>query len=151
MIRLLANIFGMGLETADMLVREILSRNLRDRRAVARYAGLTGSPNASANKKRERGLAKAGNPRVRRGLTQLAWCFIRYQKNCSTEGMAMIVLPSPEWAHRFGTSPQKRITASWSAPQASAVLTHAGPATPVASLCRRPCKAASRRAFACRR
>ena len=81
MIRLLANIFGMGLETADMLVREILSRNLRDRRAVARYAGLTGSPNASGNKKRERGLAKGGNARVRRGLIQLAWCFIRYQKN----------------------------------------------------------------------
>jgi transposase len=33
-----------GVETADMLVQEILSRNLRDRRAVARYAGLTGSP-----------------------------------------------------------------------------------------------------------
>jgi len=81
MIQLLANIFGMGLETAGMLVREILSRNLRDRRAVARYAGLTGSPNASGNKKRERGLAKAGNARVRRGLIQLAWCFIRYQKN----------------------------------------------------------------------
>jgi hypothetical protein len=27
-----------------MLVKEILSRNLRDRRAVARYGGLTGSP-----------------------------------------------------------------------------------------------------------
>jgi transposase len=73
MIRLLANIFGMGIETADMLVREILSRNLRDRRAVARYAGLTGSPNMSGNVKRERGLAKAGNARVRRGLIQLAW------------------------------------------------------------------------------
>ena len=81
MIRLLANIFGMGLETADMLVREILSRNLSDRRAVARYAGLTGSPNASGNKKRERELTKTGNARVRRGLIQLAWCFIRYQKN----------------------------------------------------------------------
>lgn len=81
MIRLLASIFGVGLETADMLVREILSRNLRDRRAVARYAGLTGSPNMSGNKKRERGLAKAGNARVRRGLIQLAWCFVRFQKN----------------------------------------------------------------------
>jgi transposase len=80
MIRLLANIFGMGIETADLLVREILSRNLRDRRAVARYAGLTGSPNMSGNVKRERGLAKAGNARVRRGLIQLAWCFVRFQK-----------------------------------------------------------------------
>jgi transposase len=49
MIRLLASIFGVGLETADMLVREILLRNLRDWRAVARYAGLTGSPNMSGN------------------------------------------------------------------------------------------------------
>jgi transposase len=42
MVRLLARIIGVGVETADMLVREVLSRNLRDRRAVARYAGLTG-------------------------------------------------------------------------------------------------------------
>src|ERR1700675_407408 len=43
MVRLLARVIGIGIETADMLVREILSRKLRDRRAVARYAGLTGS------------------------------------------------------------------------------------------------------------
>src|SRR5215469_13046956 len=44
MVRLLSRVIGIGIETADMLVREILSRKLRDRRAVARYAGLTGSP-----------------------------------------------------------------------------------------------------------
>jgi transposase len=44
MVRLLARVVGVGVETADMLVQEILSRNLRDRRAVARYAGVTGSP-----------------------------------------------------------------------------------------------------------
>ena len=44
MIRLLARVIGVGVETADMLVNEILSRNLRDQKAVARYAGLTGSP-----------------------------------------------------------------------------------------------------------
>jgi hypothetical protein len=38
MVRLLAKVIGIGIETADMLVQEILSRNLRDRRAVARYA-----------------------------------------------------------------------------------------------------------------
>ena len=65
---------------ADMLVQEILSRNLRDRRAVARYAGLTGSPDESGVKRREKGLAKAGNARVRRGLIQLAWRFLRFQK-----------------------------------------------------------------------
>ena len=79
MVRLLARVVGVGLETADMLVHEVLSRNLRDRRAVARYAGLTGSPDESGAKRRERGLAKAGNARVRRGLMQLAWRFLRFQ------------------------------------------------------------------------
>src|SRR5215212_9257998 len=41
MVRLLARVVGIGVETADMLVHEVLSRDLRDRRAVARYAGLT--------------------------------------------------------------------------------------------------------------
>jgi transposase len=78
--RLLASILGLGLETADMLVQEVLSRNLRDRRAVARYAGLTGSPDESGSKRREKGLAKSGNARVRRGLIQLAWRFLLFQK-----------------------------------------------------------------------
>jgi transposase len=51
MVRLLARIVGVGIETADMLVNEVLSRPMRDRRAVARYAGLTGTPDESgANK-----------------------------------------------------------------------------------------------------
>ena len=81
MVRLLARVIGIGIETADMLVREVLSRNLRDRRAVARYAGLTGSPDESGTKRREKGLSKAGNARVRRGLIQLAWRFLMFQKD----------------------------------------------------------------------
>ena len=80
MVRLLAQVVGVGLETADMLVHEVLSRNLRDRRAVARYAGLTGSPDESGRRRREKGLAKAGNARVRRGMIQLAWRFLLHQK-----------------------------------------------------------------------
>src|ERR1700682_5764626 len=38
MVRLLARVMGIGIETAEMLVHEVLSRNMRDRRAVARYA-----------------------------------------------------------------------------------------------------------------
>ena len=49
MVRLLARVIGIGIETADMLVQEVLSRNMRDRRAVARYAGLTGSPDESGS------------------------------------------------------------------------------------------------------
>src|SRR5262245_18852317 len=48
MVRLLARVMGIGIETADMLVQEVLSRNLRDQ-----------------------GLARSGNPRVRRGMLQL--------------------------------------------------------------------------------
>src|SRR5215218_7874577 len=81
MVRLLARVIGIGLETADMLVHEILSRNLRDRRAVARYAGLTGSPDESGSRRREKGLARAGNARVRRGMVQLAWRFLLFQKD----------------------------------------------------------------------
>ena len=81
MVRLLARIVGVGIETADMLVREVLSRDLRDRGAVARYAGLTGSPDESGAKRREKGLTKAGNARVRRGMVQLAWRFLLFQKN----------------------------------------------------------------------
>lgn len=81
MVILLARVVGVGIETADMLVREILSRPLRDRRAVARYAGLTGSPDESGSKRREKGLAKAGNARVRCGMIQLAWRLLRFQKD----------------------------------------------------------------------
>ena len=63
-----------------MLVNEIFLRHWRDRKAVARYAGLTGSPDESGNRRRERGLARAGNVRVRSGMIQLAWRFVRFQK-----------------------------------------------------------------------
>ena len=72
MILLLAQVLGLGIETADMLVREALSRPLRDRRAVARLAGLTGSPDESGSKRREKGLARAGAARLRTGMIQLA-------------------------------------------------------------------------------
>ena len=68
MVWLLARIVGVGVETADMLVHEVLSRPMRDRRAVARCAGLTGSPDESGARRREQGLARAGNARVRRGM-----------------------------------------------------------------------------------
>ena len=81
MVRLLARVTGVGIETADMLVHEVLSRNMRDRRAIARYGGLTGSPDESGRRRREKGLARSGNARVRRGMIQLAWRFLIYQKD----------------------------------------------------------------------
>ena len=80
MILLLAKLKGIGLETADMLTNELFYRELRDRRAVARYGGLTGAPDESGKRRREKGLARAGNARVRKGMLQLAWRWIMFQK-----------------------------------------------------------------------
>jgi transposase len=76
----LLRVIGIGVETADLLTGEILSRHLRDRRALARYAGLTGSPDESGAKRREKGLARTGNARVRRAMLELAWRCLVHQK-----------------------------------------------------------------------
>lgn len=80
-VRTLTRVVGIGVETADMLTHEVMLRDLRDRRAVARYAGLTGSPHESGARRRERGLSRTGNARVRRGMVQLAWQFLVFQKD----------------------------------------------------------------------
>jgi transposase len=61
-IRLLAGVFGLGLETADLLANELFWRQVRDRRALARMAGLTGSPDESGN--RRRGDSSTSSPTV---------------------------------------------------------------------------------------
>ena len=99
MILLLARVMGVGIETADMLVREVLSRALRDRRAVARYAGLTGAQDESGSRRREKGLAKAGSARVRRGMIQLPWRLVKFQKESALA----------QW-HRARTADSRAIT-----------------------------------------
>jgi transposase len=77
----LTRVVGLGIETADTLDSEIFCRPLRDRWAVARYGGLTGSPDESGQRRREQGLARAGNGRIRRGMIQFAWRFLMFQKD----------------------------------------------------------------------
>jgi len=67
---------------------------MRDRRAVARYAGLTGSPDESGKKCREKGLARSGNARVRRGMIQLAWRLLMFQKNSALAQCSVNQIPS---------------------------------------------------------
>jgi len=80
MLLLLAKLKSIGVDTADRLVHEAFYRRLRDRRAVARYGGMTGAPDESGAKRREKGLARAGNGRVRKALLQLAWRWIMFHK-----------------------------------------------------------------------
>src|SRR5260370_12064754 len=97
MVRRWARVIGVGIEAADMLVRAVLSRNMRGRRAVARYAGLTGSPDESGKKCREKGLARSGNARVRRGMIQLAWRVLLFQKKSA---LAQGLCAPPQNTHR---------------------------------------------------
>ena len=62
-----------------MLVREGLHRPFANRREVAAYAGLTPSPYASADRQRDQGISKAGNPLLRKAMVELAWLWLRYQ------------------------------------------------------------------------
>jgi transposase len=100
MVRLLSRVIGIAIETADMLVREVLSRNWRDRRAVARYVGLTGSPDESGTKRREKGLTKAGNARARRGLIQLSWRFLQFQKDSALSKWFRLRTEGPSGARK---------------------------------------------------
>ena len=75
----LARLHGLGADTAELLTSEAFGRPLRDRRAVARYVGLTGAPDESGQQRREKGLARAGNARVRHATIQLAWRWLKHQ------------------------------------------------------------------------
>jgi transposase len=79
MIRGLAGLRGIGPELATLLAWEAFVRPFRDRRALAAYAGLTGTPFDSGDKRREQGIGKAGNRRLRSALVELAWLWLRYQ------------------------------------------------------------------------
>jgi len=79
MIQALAGVVGVGVETATTLVHEVFSRRFRDRKALAGFVGMTGTPYDSGGSKREQGISKNGNPRVRRMLMQLTWRWLIFQ------------------------------------------------------------------------
>lgn len=79
MIQLLVRIVGLGVETATVLVDEVFSRKFRDRKALAGFLGMTGTPFNSGGSTREQGISKNGNPRVRRMVAQLTWRWLRFQ------------------------------------------------------------------------
>lgn len=79
MIQALASLVGVGVETATTLVHEVFSRRFRDRRALAGFVGMTGTPYDSGGSAREQGLSKNGSPRVRRMLMQATWRWLMFQ------------------------------------------------------------------------
>jgi transposase len=76
---MLLDIKGIGPEFASILWVEGLFRHFDNRRQVAAYAGLAPTPWQSGSVDREQGVSKAGNPRLRTTLIQLAWLWVRHQ------------------------------------------------------------------------
>jgi transposase len=76
---MLRDLKGVGPEFAAILWSEGLFRHFDNRRQVAAYAGLAPTPWQSGSVDREQGVSKAGNPRLRTTLVQLAWLWLRHQ------------------------------------------------------------------------
>lgn len=70
---------GVGPEFSGVLWSEGLYRHFSNRRQVAAYAGLAPTPWQSGAVDREQGVSKAGNPRLRTTMIQLAWLWLRHQ------------------------------------------------------------------------
>ena len=79
MAAMLLDIRGIGPEFAAILWSEGLFRHFENRRQIAAYAGLAPTPWQSGAVDREQGVSKAGNPRLRTTLIQLAWLWLRNQ------------------------------------------------------------------------
>ncbi|MBP2574157.1 transposase [Agrobacterium tumefaciens] len=75
----LLGIRGIGPEIATILYTEGLFRHFDNRRQIASYAGLAPSPWQSGNVNREQGVSKAGDPRPRATMVELAWLWLRHQ------------------------------------------------------------------------
>jgi transposase len=73
---------AIGPNCAWLLVMEFFAwRGFRNRRQLGACAGLTGTPYDSGSSKRDQGISKAGNRRVRTMMVEIAWLWLRYQPN----------------------------------------------------------------------
>jgi transposase len=70
---------GIGPEFATVLWHEGLYRCFANRRQLAAYAGLAPSPWRSGDMKREQGISKSGNARLRTTMIEAAWLWLRHQ------------------------------------------------------------------------
>ena len=81
-IAALCRIRGIGSNFAAVLTREVFYRSFDNRRQLASYVGITLMPYQSGNIDRDRRIGRAGNPRARTTMIQLAWLWLRYQPGC---------------------------------------------------------------------
>jgi transposase len=70
---------GLGENFSAVLTREVFYRSFDNRRQIASYVGITPMPYQSGGMDRDRRISRAGNPRARTTMIQLAWLWLRYQ------------------------------------------------------------------------
>src|SRR3984893_453218 len=85
-ITLLTQLKAIGPQIGAVLYHEGLYRNFTNRRDVAAYAGLVPTPWRSGSIDREQGISKAGNPRLRHIMIELAWLWLRHQADSALSG-----------------------------------------------------------------
>ena len=75
----LTRLKAVGVTGAQVLVNEVFYRRFANRRQVGACFGMTGTPYSSGEEERDQGISKAGNPKARVMMIELAWTWLRYQ------------------------------------------------------------------------
>ncbi|MFZ2278271.1 MAG: transposase [Prosthecobacter sp.] len=71
---------GLGALTERIIENEVLDwTRFNNRRQVSSYTGLCPSEHSSGGRRRQGGINKHGNPRLRHALVESVWRFIRLQ------------------------------------------------------------------------
>lgn len=78
-LSMLLDLKGIGPGFAGVLWSEGFFRHFGNRRQLAAYAGLAPTPWQSGTINHEQGVSKAGNPRLRAILVEMAWLWLRHQ------------------------------------------------------------------------
>ena len=79
-VRQLHQLRGIGANSSWSYVMEFFGwREIRNRRQLGSLSGLTPMPHDSGNMRREQGISKAGNRRIRAMAIEIAWGWLRFQ------------------------------------------------------------------------
>ena len=72
---------SVGPQIGTTLVGEVFYRQFNNRQQLGSYVGLTPSHFQSGPSSRDQGISKAGNPKARTIMIELAWLWLRHQPN----------------------------------------------------------------------
>jgi transposase len=75
----LCRLKSIGPNFAAMLWFEAFYRDFANQRKISAYSGLAATPWRSGGIEREQGISKAGNPRLRETMVELAWLWLQHQ------------------------------------------------------------------------